>query len=108
MGRKYAELRERLSPEVRAASKAKAARMRAEMPLNELRQARRLSQVALAKAMDSDQPNISRIEHQADTYVSTLRGYIAAMGGRLDIVASFPDGEYRINQFEEIGDLQEA
>ncbi len=35
-------------------------------------------------------------------YVSTLRSYIEAMGGRLDIVAHFPDGDVRINQFEEI------
>ena len=35
-------------------------------------------------------------------YVSTLRKYIEAMGGHLDIVARFPDGEVRINQFEDL------
>jgi hypothetical protein len=36
-------------------------------------------------------------------YVSSLRSYIEAMGGQLEIVALFPDGAVRINQFEEIG-----
>lgn len=63
------------------------------MPLHELRRARELSQVALAEALDATQPEISKIEHRTDLYVSTLRRYIEAMGGRLDIVAHFPDGD---------------
>jgi len=35
-------------------------------------------------------------------YVSTLRSYIEAMGGTLDIVAHFPDGKVRITQFTDI------
>lgn len=35
-------------------------------------------------------------------YISTLRSFIEAMGGELDIVAKFPEGEVHINQFEEI------
>lgn len=35
-------------------------------------------------------------------YISTLRSYIEAMGGELDIIARFPDGEVHINQFEDI------
>jgi len=38
----------------------------------------------------------------ADMYISTLRGVIKAMGGDLEIVARFPDGSVRINQFEEL------
>ena len=37
-------------------------------------------------------------------YISTLRGYIKAMGGDLEIIARFPDGSVRINQFEELAD----
>jgi transcriptional regulator with XRE-family HTH domain len=103
MAKKFKELRERMSPEDRAKSAVLAREMMAEMPLFELRRARELSQQTLAKTMDVAQSEISRIEKRTDTYVSTLRSYIEAMGGRLDIIASFPDGQYRIKQFEEIG-----
>ena len=101
--KKFSELRDNLSPEIRAAARVKTAVTLAGMPLQELRQARKMSQVAIAKVMDSDQPNVSRLEKQADMYVSTVRSYVEAMGGQLDITASFPEGSYRINQFEEIG-----
>ena len=37
-------------------------------------------------------------------YVSTLRRYIEAMGGELDVVARFPDGDVRITQFQMAGE----
>ena len=46
---------------------------------------------------------MSKMERRADMYVSTLRNYIEAMGGELEIIASFPQGKVRINQFKEIG-----
>ena len=64
--------------------------------------ARELSQVALADLLEASQLEVSRIEHRTDLYVSTLRRYVEAMGGELDIVARFPDGSVRINQFEEL------
>ena len=73
-----------------------------ELPLQELRRARALSQVTLAELLDTTQPEISKIEHRTDLYLSTLRRYVEAMGGELDIVARFPDGSVRINQFEGI------
>ncbi len=72
------------------------------MPLQDLRQAYQMSQVRLAELLSTKQANISRIERRADMYISTLRSYIEAMGGKLDIVARFPDGEVHINQFESI------
>lgn len=45
---------------------------------------------------------ISRIEQRTDLYVSTLRHYVEAMGGKLDIVARFPEGDVRISQFEDV------
>ena len=53
------------------------------------------------------QPQIARIEKQADMYVSTLRSYIEAMGGELDIRARFSDGEVKISQFGEIDTQRE-
>ena len=85
-------------------AQARADQMVAEMPLNELRKARALTQQNLAKTMGLTQPNLSRIEQQTDIYVQTLRSYIEAMGGELDLVAHFPDGDFRITQFGAIGE----
>lgn len=76
-------------------------RLRQEMTLRELRRARELTQQALAESLGETQPSVSQLERQADMYVSTLRRYIEAMGGALDIVARFADGEVRITQFSE-------
>lgn len=73
-----------------------------QMRLQELRKARRLSQVALAKKLKAQQATISKLERRTDMYVSSLRQYINAMGGELEIIARFPEGAVRINQF---GDL---
>lgn len=77
----------------------RAGAMAAEMPLDELRHARQLSQETLAAALGTGQAAVSRLERRADMYVSTLRGMIRAMGGELEIVARFPDGAVKINQF---------
>jgi ribosome-binding protein aMBF1 (putative translation factor) len=102
MTRKYSELRARMPQKNRDRAAARAAKMIREMPLQELRQARKLSQEALAEALGQRQSGVSKIEQRTDIYISTLRRCIEAMGGRLDIVAHFPDGDVRINQFKEI------
>ena len=102
--KKFRDLAERtMAPEAIARSKARVQVMIAAMPLQELRRARELSQAQLARALETTQPEVSKIESRADMYVSTLRSYIEAMGGKLEIVASFPDGDVRINQFQEVG-----
>jgi hypothetical protein len=58
--------------------------------------------LAGADALDTDQGNVSRLEQQADMYVSTLRRYLEALGGTLEIVAHFPDRDVRITQFREL------
>lgn len=78
---------------------AETARLRDEMTLSELRRARELTQQALAEALGGSQPSISQLEQQTDMYISTLRKYLEAMGGELDIIARFPDGEVHITQF---------
>lgn len=75
----------------------------AEMPLHELRQAKALSQVKLAESLHVNQAAISKMEHRTDMYISTLREYIRAMGGDLEIVANFPDGSVKISNFTAIG-----
>ena len=72
------------------------------MPLQELRQALKLTQEQVANSLDMNQAAVSKVEHQTDMFVSTLRRFIGAMGGSLEIVAHFPQGNVIINQFEQI------
>lgn len=66
-----------------------------ERSLAELRRARAFTQTTLAQALGVSQAQVSRIEHQADLYLSTLANYLHAMGGRLELVGVF-DGETRV------------
>jgi predicted transcriptional regulator len=59
--------------------------------LAELRHELHLAQEELARALDVSQSNVSRIERAEDLYLSTLRGYVEALGGRLEINAVFPE-----------------
>jgi DNA-binding XRE family transcriptional regulator len=102
MARNFKELLDAMPAVHRARAHARAQKMLAEMPLQELRQARRLSQEALAKTLGAKQASISKLERRTDMYVSSLRQYVAAMGGELEIIARFPDGMVRINQFEDL------
>lgn len=102
MANKFSSLRAKMKPADRTRAARRTAKLLQEMPLQELRQARQLSQEALADALETSQSSISKLERRVDVYVSTLRRYIESMGGELEIVARFPDGSVRINQFEEI------
>lgn len=64
-----------------------------EMTLQELRQARKLTQVRIAKALGISQDGVSRLEKRSDFLLSTLRKTVEAMGGNLSLVAEFPDRE---------------
>jgi predicted XRE-type DNA-binding protein len=102
MAKKFSELRAKMKPEAQAIAKAKAQAMLAEMPLNELRQARGLSQKMLAEVLHVQQPSIAKIEKRTDMYISTLRSHIEAMGGELEVVARFPDGVVKISNFADL------
>jgi hypothetical protein len=47
----------------------------------------------MAEILGVTQVNISRIEHEEDLYLSTLRSHVAALGGELEVNAVFPDGK---------------
>jgi len=108
MAKKFAELRAQMSPESRVRSEAKAQAMLAEMPLNELRQARGLSQKMLAEVLHVQQPSVAKLERRTDMYISTLRSHIEAMGGELEVVARFPDGTVKISNFSDIDSTASA
>jgi DNA-binding XRE family transcriptional regulator len=103
MARNFNELRAKMSPESRARVEERVKATLAAMPLEELREARELTQTQLAQVLQVSQGAVSKVERRADMYISTLRSYISAMGGDLQIRAVFPDGEVIINQFAEIG-----
>lgn len=102
MAKPFKDLREKMSPEARAKAERKARELLAQMPLQELRQARSLSQERLADLLGVKQASISKLERRTDMYISTLRSFIQAMGGELEIIARFPDGAVQITQFESL------
>ena len=101
MTKKYSQLRAGMSADAQAKSQARAQAMLQEMPLQELRVARGLSQQTLAKVLQVQQPAIAKLEKRTDMYLSTLRNHIRAMGGELEVIARFPDGEVRIQNFSD-------
>ncbi|OYT91709.1 MAG: transcriptional regulator [Burkholderiales bacterium PBB3] len=103
MAKKFSDLRANMSAPARDKASAKALAMLAEMPLQELRQARGLSQKMLAEILHVQQPSIAKLEKRTDMYLSTLRSHIEAMGGELDVIARFPEGSVKINNFTDLG-----
>ena len=58
--------------------------------LRELRQVTGKAQVEIAAALKIKQPSVSKIERQADMYISTLRSYVEAIGGELELTVRLP------------------
>lgn len=90
------------SPERRRKIDARAAELIAEeFALRELREAEELTQEDVARKLGGKQVYISRLEKRADMKLSTLRQYVGAIGGKLELVVSFPKG--RRVRLSEIG-----
>lgn len=96
MARNFRELQEKMSPESRARSEARAQAMLKELPLSELREAQNLTQVELAKRLNIGQDAVSKLEHRADMYLSTLSDFVRAAGGSLELTARFPSGDVHL------------
>jgi len=79
--------------------------MREVLALAELREERQMTQQKVADVMHVTQANISRVEHEDDLYLSTLRGYVEALGGELQLRAVFEDGaiDLDVRQPETVG-----
>lgn len=105
---KFSGLTAKMPRERRARIGRMATRLRAEMDLTQLRAAHRLSQAALGEILHVEQPAVAKLEKRADMYVSTLRRFIEAMGGELEITARFPDGKVRIRNFTELSELEKV
>ncbi len=102
MAKSFKELRNKMAPAAQQTSRLKAQAMLQAMPLSELRLARKLSQEQMAVELNVKQAAVSKLERRTDMYISTLRSFIEAMGGHLEITAEFPEGSVKINQFEDL------
>lgn len=100
MSKSFNLLRSKLSEERKAKIDKRVEELIKTMPLAELRQARQFTQEQLAHSMKIKQASVSKMEGQTDMYISTLRKYIKAMGGDLEIIAKFPEGSVLIEKFE--------
>ncbi|UDQ87619.1 helix-turn-helix domain-containing protein [Xanthobacter autotrophicus] len=106
--RSFNGLRQGMSAERRARNADATQSMLQEMALHELRQAREKSQVELARDLHVGQPAVAKMEQRADMYVSNLRRYVEALGGRLEITARFPDASVTIKNFGELSAGEKA
>lgn len=102
MAKKFSTLRAQMSSESQARAAARAEAMLLEMQLQDIRKSRNVTQVELAQVLNVEQAAISKLENREDMYVSTLREYIRALGGELQLVAKFPDAEIKVHNFEPV------
>lgn len=79
----------------------------ASMPLDALRDAKQLTQMQMAQLLKVSQGAVSKVERRTDMFVSTLRNYVRAIGGDLQIRAVFPDGDILIDQFRDLNPPQD-
>ena len=100
MAKSFQTLRTKMSPERRARNQQQTQALMEEIALQELRQALNLTQEQVAKILRMNQAAVSKMEHQSDMYISTLQKLVSAMGGQLKLVASFPEREVVLNQFQ--------
>jgi len=102
MAHKWRDIRRTLSPEQEAETQEYVKSVVEAVSLNQLREARSLTQANLASVLGVNQGSVSKMEKRTDMYVSTLRSFIQALGGQLQIRAVFPEGEVEIEQFREV------
>jgi len=102
MAKKWESLPRQMSPQRQVANRRAAEQVLAVMPLDELRNTRNITQTHLAQLLNITQASVSKMEKRTDMYVSTLRSFVQAMGGELEIKAVFPEGSVRIEQFSNL------
>ncbi len=101
MARPFKELRDRMSPEARTRVNRRVRETLLEMSLQEVRQrVSGVTQTELADLMKVTQGAISQLEKRHDVLLSNLAEYIRALGGKLELIARFPDTDVRITQFD--------
>ena len=91
MTRKLDDFLQTFTPAEQAGIQARANALIDELTLRALRQAHDLTQERMAELLGVKQENISRLERRTDLLLSTMSSYIEAMGGKLKLVAEFPE-----------------
>jgi transcriptional regulator with XRE-family HTH domain len=101
--RPFAELTEKMTPEARERIGSKVLLLEEAMTMAELRRAMQLSQEQIAAELQVSQGSVAKLEKRSDMLVGTLRRFIRAMGGELEITARFPDHSVTIETFSGLG-----
>ena len=104
MARSLIEIIAELPPERRAGIETRYQELKQEVEgLRELRQIAGKAQAEIAATLNIKQPSVSKIEKQADMYLSTLRSYVEAVGGELELLVKLPTGPtLKIHQFGDV------
>ena len=91
MGRRLDDVVAALPEDRRERVEARFEELREEVEsLGELRRAAGKAQAEIASTLKIKQPSVSKIENQADMYLSTLKSYVEAIGGQLDLIVRLP------------------
>ena len=107
MSKSFEALRDKMSPEARSRAKARTERMLLEMDLQELREnIGQLTQTEVAEILGATQAHISKLERRPDMLLSSLRAYVEALGGRLDVIARFRDRTVLIKSGADLAELR--
>jgi len=106
--RNFNELFSKMTPAAQKRVNARANDLLRAMVLSDLRRAQAKTQQQLAQTLNVNQAWISRVERQTDMYLSTLRGYVEALGGTLEIAARFEGCVVRLDQFGEPEQVNEV
>ena len=96
MATNWKDLKHKASPKARAAVQREAHAELEHIGFHKLRQARQQTQVAGAERLNIAQGAVSRMEKQSDFLLSTLREYVMALGGKLELRVVFPDAVFEI------------
>lgn len=91
MAKRFSELYNKIPAERRARIEERVREEHRKIALSEMRKARSLTQNSIAEQLHIDQGAVSRLEKRTDMYLSTLRSYVEATGGRLEVRAVYAD-----------------
>ena len=101
MAKSFDELVKRTTTKkTRARAAVRTQELLAELLLSEVRQLAGKSQEQVAQVLGIKQPSLSKLEKQSDMQISTLRKIVKALGGELEVLARFPKGTVKIDQFD--------
>jgi DNA-binding XRE family transcriptional regulator len=80
-----------------------------ELTLQDIRKARKFTQKQMAQTLKVGQDSISRLEKRSDMMLSTMRNFLEAMGGELELVVRFPErAPVIIKAIEDVGPVAPA